>query len=262
MIQCTNGRVAKRRRLGRIPQVFADQIVALTRHPLLPAGPQHAILIHARAVLLGENAEVADELVGRGEAVDVHDLGTEDRGRGGADPGNRQDRVGGQSRGGFHHCRLDLVFNRDTLAKLTCELTHQRRRFRALEAAHGRSRRGLQALGLVGAEVRDGGQRIDASAGERRRQRIAIEQLQDPAGLKIGGLQGQLRKDPRQKIVELVDETRALTGLRFQPADGLTQGLQRRRGLRMSAWLLLKGEAGGTVAFDRVGLALGKSALR
>lgn len=57
------------------------------------------MLVNAGAVFVGKNAEVTDELFGRGETVDVHDLGDED-GRGGfADAGDGDDldmRAGGQ----------------------------------------------------------------------------------------------------------------------------------------------------------------------
>ena len=50
-----------------------------------------ALFIDAGAVFLGEDAEVADQLVGCRETLDVHDLGDQDGGRGLADAGDRDD---------------------------------------------------------------------------------------------------------------------------------------------------------------------------
>ena len=62
-----------------------------------------ALLVDAGAVFLGKDAEVVDQVVGRGEAIDVHDLGDQDCGRGLADAGDGDDldvRRGGQVREG------------------------------------------------------------------------------------------------------------------------------------------------------------------
>ena len=76
---------------GRIPQVAADQVVAFGRHVHRAGRQRIAVLIDARAVLLGKDAEIADEMIGRVEAVDVDDLGDEDGGGGLADAGDGDD---------------------------------------------------------------------------------------------------------------------------------------------------------------------------
>ena len=54
---------------------MAHQVVAFARHAHGAGRQRLAELIDAGAVFLGKDAEVADELLGRGEAVDVDDLG-------------------------------------------------------------------------------------------------------------------------------------------------------------------------------------------
>ncbi len=73
-----------------VPQVMACQVVAFAGHAQRARRQWVAVLVHAGAVFLGKNAEVADQLLRRGEAVDVHDLGHQNRGRGRADAGDRE----------------------------------------------------------------------------------------------------------------------------------------------------------------------------
>ena len=67
---------------GGIPEVAAHQIVAFARHVHRAGGQGVALPVDPRAVFLGKDAEIADDLVGRGEAVDVHDLADYGGGRG------------------------------------------------------------------------------------------------------------------------------------------------------------------------------------
>src|SRR5512135_3806629 len=63
-----------------VPEVSAHEIVAFAAHVERTSGQGMALLVDAGAVFLGENAEVVDQLGGRRKAVDVHDLGDQDRG--------------------------------------------------------------------------------------------------------------------------------------------------------------------------------------
>ena len=49
------------------------------------------MLVDAGAAFLGKDAETADQVVGRGEPIDVHDLGDQGCGSGLADAGDGED---------------------------------------------------------------------------------------------------------------------------------------------------------------------------
>ena len=74
-----------------IPQVGANQIVAFAGHVQRAGGQGLAVLVDAGAVFFGKDAEIIDQVVGRGEAIDVDDLGDQDGGRGVADAGDGDD---------------------------------------------------------------------------------------------------------------------------------------------------------------------------
>ena len=58
-----------------VPQIVAHQIIAFARHAHCAGRQRVAVLVDAGAVFLGKNAEIADELLGSGEAVDVDGFG-------------------------------------------------------------------------------------------------------------------------------------------------------------------------------------------
>ena len=64
-VEGADGRVMADGRPRGIPEVAAHQIVALARHVHRARGQGVALLVDPRAVLLGKDAEVADELIGR-----------------------------------------------------------------------------------------------------------------------------------------------------------------------------------------------------
>jgi len=81
-----------------IPKVATQQVAAFARHLHRAGGQRVAPAVYPRAVFLGKNAEVADELFWGGEPVDVDDLGDQRGGRGLADTGDRQDVGMGRAR--------------------------------------------------------------------------------------------------------------------------------------------------------------------
>ena len=70
---------------------MAHQIVAFARHAQRAGRQGVALFVDAGAIFLGKDAEVADEFLGCGEAVDVDDLGDEHGGGSLADAGHRDD---------------------------------------------------------------------------------------------------------------------------------------------------------------------------
>src|SRR5436305_1856554 len=88
-IESPDGGVASDGDPGGIPEVGPGQVVALLAHGHRAGGQGMTLLVDTGAVLLRENAEVADQVVGRREPSDVYDLGDQDRGRGLADARDR-----------------------------------------------------------------------------------------------------------------------------------------------------------------------------
>ncbi len=71
-----------------VPQIGAHQVVAFGRHAHRAGRHGVALLIDAGRVFVGKDAEITDEMVGGGEAVDVDGLGNEHGGGGHADAGD------------------------------------------------------------------------------------------------------------------------------------------------------------------------------
>ena len=90
-IEGADGRVVLDGGAGGVPEVEADQVVALGDMLSVPGGKGLPLLVDAGAVFLGKDAEVADQMVGRREAIDVDDLGDQDCGGGLADAGDGED---------------------------------------------------------------------------------------------------------------------------------------------------------------------------
>jgi hypothetical protein len=65
-----------------IPQVGAHEVIPLVRHSHGAGRRGVAVFVDSGGVFLGKDSEIVHQLPGRCEALDVHDLGHQDRGRG------------------------------------------------------------------------------------------------------------------------------------------------------------------------------------
>jgi hypothetical protein len=88
LIQGAHGWVVLHGRARCIPQIAADQVVALVRHAQRARRQRPTLLVHPGTLFLREDAEVADEVLGGREAFDVDDLGDEHGCGGVANTGN------------------------------------------------------------------------------------------------------------------------------------------------------------------------------
>ena len=90
-VEGTDGGVVLDAAARSVPKVRANQIVAFAGHDQRAWGQGLAALVDAGAAFLGKDAEVVDQVVGRGEAIDVHDLGHQRCGGGFANAGDGED---------------------------------------------------------------------------------------------------------------------------------------------------------------------------
>ena len=248
-----------------VPQIVTDQVVAFVRHAHGAGRQGLAVLVDAGAVFLGEDAEIADEIVGRGEAVDVDDFGDEDGGRGHADAGNGDDldvRRGGQGGEG-----IARAAGASALRRAGCDAPGRRDRGPAFR----RRRRARQAtdclggqvdlLGQFGSEVRDLLERSEPGLGDALGGGIFVEQLQHPGGREVVGQVGQFGKDAGQEIVQAIDGLRGLFDLGLQASGDFAEQDHCGRDGRGGAGQFDDGEACHGLAFGVVGGAFGEVGL-
>jgi hypothetical protein len=191
-----------------VPEVSAHEIVAFAGHRERAGRQGMALLVDAGAVLLGKDAEVVDQLGGRRQAVDVHDLGDQDRGRGLADSGDGDDldvgRAGQVSEGSGQQLPEALL---GVLAAtyLSYQLADQRLGHGAAQRRHRLLRGLVQRLGLVEGQMRDFLQGVAVGLGDALGGGILVKKPQYPAGGDVVSQGGKFRECAGQEVVESVD---------------------------------------------------------
>ena len=220
-----------------------------------------ALLVDAGAVLLGKDAEVADQLGGRREAVDVHDLGDQDRGRGLADAGDGDDLdVGraGQVREGGGQQLPQVLLGFLAVTDLSHQLADQRLGHGAAQRRHRLLRGLVQRLGLLVGQIRDLLQGGAVGLGDAFGGGILVEEPQHPAGGDVVGQGGEFGEGAGQEVVESVDGLGRLFDLGLQAAGDFAQQDHRRGRGGRRVGSLDDGEACHGLALGVVGGAFGE----
>ena len=247
-----------------VPQIMANQIVSLGRHHQGARRQRIAFLVDAGTVLFGKDPEIADEVVGTGEAVDVDDLGGEDGGGGAADAGDGdQLAVAGRGQIGeggveqYTHVLLGVF----AVPHFGDEGADQRAGDIAPERTDRRLGRLVQGLGRLLGQIGNVLHRSEPRLGDRFRVGIFVEQIQDPGGSEIVGQGGEFGKNAGHEIVQAVNGASGLPDLGLESASDLVQESHggRRRG--RGGGQLDNGEARHGLAFGVVGRAFGEVSL-
>jgi hypothetical protein len=119
----------------------------------------------------------------------------------------------------------------------------------------------MQGLGQLLGQVRDVLNGLQVCGGQAWDGRIAVEQLQQPAGREVIDQGGEFGEDAGHQVVQAGDVARGLLDLGLQAGGHLAEQPQLRRDGRSGVGLLDDGEARHGLALGVVGGAFGEVGL-
>ena len=204
---------------GGHPEIAAHEVVAASAHDVAFGGAGLAVAIDAGADFDRHGAEIGDELVGGVEAVDVENESGENGGGDFAEAGDGVEMVGlGESAIGVDQGIFQAQLTCPHVAQLADLVAHELGDGVVVERSDGGVRVFEKRVDVLVGQIGNLPDVVGGGRGEKLGGGIAIAKVEDPAGGDVLDEQREFGKGQREKMVELIDEARALAH------DGLQAG--------------------------------------